>query len=231
MTTAASAKTILIAHRLGAVRDRFAAALADARHAFVVADSPEAAIAAAADTTTPISLAIVDLGLAEDGVTLVRALRQSAGRTLPVVVFAGSVTTASQVPLLLALNVGGYVNEHAATSQILPALAPHLFPDNFNRRTSPRIALGVPVSYRAGQTIAGAVTLDVGKGGLAIRTMNPLPQGTPIAIKFRLPNAAADIEATGRVAWTDRKVGMGVQFERVGSEDQTAIDAFIDAHG
>lgn len=230
MTTAASAKTILIAHRQAVVRDRFAAALADARHAYVVADSPAAAVAAAGDTATPVSLALVDLALAEDGVALVRALRQSAGRALPVVVFAGSVTTASQIPLLLSLNVGGYVNEHAATSQILPALAPHLFPDNFNRRTSPRIALGVPVSYRAGQTIAGAVTLDVGKGGLAIRTMNPLTQGTPIAIKFRLPNAAGDIEATGRVAWTDRKVGMGVQFERVNAEDQAAIDAFIDAH-
>jgi uncharacterized protein (TIGR02266 family) len=231
MTTAASAKTILIAHRHAAVRDRFAAALADARHAFVVADSPAAAVAAAGDAATPISLALVDLALADDGVALVRSLRQSAGRALPVVVFAGSVTAASQIPLLLALNVGGYVNEHAATPQILPALAPHLFPDNFNRRTSPRIALGVPVSYRAGQTIAGAVTLDVGKGGLAIRTMNPLPRGTAVAIKFRLPNAASDIEATGRVAWTDRKVGMGVQFEKVSLDDQTAIDTFIDAHG
>ena len=209
MTTAASAKTILIAHRQAVVRDRFAAALADARHAYVVADSPAAAVAAAGDTATPVSLALVDLALAEDGVALVRALRQSAGRALPVVVFAGSVTTASQIPLLLSLNVGGYVNEHAATPQILPALAPHLFPDNFNRRTSPRIALGVPVSYRAGQTIAGAVTLDVGKGGLAIRTMNPLAQGTPIAIKFRLPNAAGDIEATGRVAWTRPQGGHG----------------------
>ena len=71
----------------------------------------------------------------------------------------------------------GYINEHAETPQILPALAPHLFPDNFNRRASPRVPLGVPVSYRAGQTIAGAVTLDVGTGGLAIRTMNPLPEG------------------------------------------------------
>ena len=38
-----SAKTILIAHRQGTVRDRFAAALADARHAFVTADTEGAA--------------------------------------------------------------------------------------------------------------------------------------------------------------------------------------------
>lgn len=225
-----SVKTILIAHRHAAVRDRFAAALADARHAFVMAETAGAALSSAADTASPVSLVLIDLGMAEDGAGLVRSLKQAAGRPLPVVVFAGTVSVASQVPALLGLGVAGYVNEHAATPQILPSLAPHLFPDNFNRRTSLRVALGVPVSYRAGQTIAGAVTLDVGKGGLAIRTINPLAPGTPIQIKFRLPGAAADIDASGRVAWSDRKLGMGVQFERIAGDDQAAIDAFIDQH-
>lgn len=225
-----SVKTILIAHRHAAVRDRFAAALADARHAFVMAETAGAAMSSAGDTASPVSLVLLNLGLTEDGPGLVRALKQAAGRTLPVVVFAGTVSVAAQVPALLSLGVAGYVNEHAATPQILPSLAPHLFPDNFNRRTSLRVALGVPVSYRAGPTIAGAVTLDVGKGGLAIRTINPLAPGTPIQIKFRLPGAAADIDASGRVAWSDRKLGMGVQFERIAGDDQAAIDAFIDEH-
>jgi uncharacterized protein (TIGR02266 family) len=225
-----SAKTILIAHRQAAVRDRFAAALADARHAFVMAEDEHGARHAARDRERPISLALVDLGLATDGVAFIKALKQDAARPLPVVVFSGTVASAEQVPRLLALGIGGYVNEHAATPQILPALAPHLFPDNFNRRASPRVALGVPVSYRAGQTIAGAVTLDVGKGGLAIRTMNPLAVGTDVRLKFRLPNAPADIDAAGRVAWSDRKVGMGVQFEQVAPEDQSAIDTFVDDH-
>lgn len=230
MTPAPSAKTILIAHKQAAVRDRFAAALADARHAFVAAGTAEAARRAVADRDVPVSLALVDLGLADQGVAFVRELQQAAGRPLPVVVFAGTVPSAADIPALLTLGVAGYVNEYAATPQILPALAPHLFPDNFNRRLSPRVALGVPVSYRAGQTIAGAVTLDIGKGGLAIRTMNPLPQGTPIELKFRLPGGTADIEAAGRVAWNDRKVGMGIQFERLSAGGQAAIDGFVDDH-
>jgi uncharacterized protein (TIGR02266 family) len=120
------------------------------------------------------------------------------------------------------------VNEHASTPQILPALAPHLFPDNFNRRASPRVPAGVPVAYRAGLTVAAAVTLDIGKGGLAIRTMTPLARDTPVHVKFRLPGATNEIEATGRVAWADRKVGMGIQFEHVSSNDQRAIDAFLE---
>jgi uncharacterized protein (TIGR02266 family) len=225
-----SVKTILVAHRFTTIRERFAAALADARHAYVMAESGEAALSAAADTSKPVSLALVDLGLAADGVTFVRALRESSGRPMPVVIFSGTVASAAQVAQLSTISVAGYVNEHAATTQILPALAPHLFPDSFNRRASPRIALGVPVSYRAGQTIAGAVTLDVGKGGIAIRTMNPFPPGTTIQVKFRLPGGQADIDAVGRVAWSDRKVGMGVQFDRISSADQDAVDKFVDGH-
>jgi hypothetical protein len=49
-------------------------------------------------------------------------------------------------------------------------------------------------------------------------------------VKFRLPGRPVDIEATGRVAWSDRKVGMGIQFARVESAGQTALDVFIDEH-
>lgn len=223
-----SVKTILVAHRMAGVRDRFAAALADARHAYVLATSEETARRAVADQSRPISLVIVDLELVDDGVMFVRALREAAKKPLPVVVFAGSISTSGQIPALAAMNVAGYINEHASTAQILPALAPHLFPDNFNRRTGQRVALGVPISFRAGRTIAGAITLDVGKGGLAIRTMNPLPQGTEIQVSFRLPGSLEDIEASGRVAWSDRKVGMGVQFERLSATDQRTLDTFVD---
>ena len=224
-------KTVLIAHRRSDVRDRFAAALADARHGYITAGTEGAVGDALADGQAAVSLVLLDLGLAEDGVSFVRALRQRAGRPLPVVVFAGTVGSADQVRALLELNIAGYVNEHAATPQILPALAPHLFPDSFDRRTSPRVALGIPVSYRSGQTIAAALTLNIGKGGLAIRTMSPLAPETAVQLKFRLPGRSGEIEAEGRVAWSDRKVGMGIRFEPLHADDQAAIDAFVDQDG
>jgi uncharacterized protein (TIGR02266 family) len=218
----------LIAHRRADVRDRFAAALADARHGFVLADTAPAACAAAADAGTPISLALLDLGLDGDALTFVEALQRAAERPLPVLVFAGSLGSATQVAALAEAHVGGYINEHAATSQILPALAPHLFPDNFDRRASPRVALGVPVTYRSGSTIATAHALNLGKGGLAVRTMTPLAAGSPVHLKFRLPRGHGEIDASGRVAWSDRKTGMGVQFDRLDAATQAAIDQFVD---
>ncbi|HEX5215875.1 MAG TPA: PilZ domain-containing protein [Vicinamibacterales bacterium] len=225
-----STKTILIAHRSAAVRDRFAAALADARHAFVSVGSEAEARAAAQAPASPINLALVDLALAEDGAAFVRDVRQRPDRVVPVVVFSGSLPSAALVPALAAMNVA-YINEHASTPQILPALAPHLFPDNFNRRASLRIALGVPVSYQAGQTIAGAVTLDVSKGGVAIRTMNPLSKGTSVLVKFRLPGTPSEIAAQGHIAWSDRKTGMGVQFEKVSLIDQRMLERWVDERG
>jgi uncharacterized protein (TIGR02266 family) len=222
-----SAKTILIAHRAAAVRDRFAVALADARHEFVMADTEASARAAVEHMGRPISLALIDLALSDDPVTFVRAVRESSPAPLPVVVFAGTVGSAANVPALAGMQVS-YINEHAGTPLILPALAPHLFPDSFNRRMSARMVIGVPVTYRSGDTLAGAVTLDVGKGGLAIRTMNPLSKGSPIQVRFKLPGMSVEIDAAGQVAWSDRKVGMGVQFERVSANHQRVIDEFID---
>jgi hypothetical protein len=54
-----------------------------------------------------------------------------------------------------------------------------------------------------------------------------LPLGTSIELTFRLPGSAKDITATGRVAWSDRRVGMGVQFERLTAEAQTVLNAFV----
>jgi uncharacterized protein (TIGR02266 family) len=223
-------KTILVGHRDRSVRDRFRAALADARHLCVAADAESAIMQALADPARPVDLIVLEIGMATDGVAILPRLRRADGLRVPVAVFSGSITDAGDIAQLASAGIDAYINEHAATAQILPALAPHLFPDNFNRRSSTRVTLGVPVSYRTSQTIAGAVTLDVGKGGLCVRTMNPPKSGEGVTLKFRLPGSASDLEAFGRVAWSDRKVGMGVQFELVNPTDQAALDAFVDEH-
>ncbi len=161
---------------------------------------------------------------------LVRAVRRIDNGRLPILVFSGTIASAEEVRELAALGVAGYVNEYSAVQHILPSLAPHLFPDNFNRRSSPRVVLGIPVAYRFGNTIAAALTLNLSKGGVAIRTMSPLSVGSKARIRFRLPGASREVDADARVAWSDRRVGMGLQFERLEAADQAAVDEFVDAH-
>lgn len=226
-----SVKTILVAHRSSAVRDRFAAACADAHHAFVLAATAAAARQAAADASRYVHLALLDLALADDGdgVALVRALgRAPDGRPRPVVVFAGSVAAATDVQALAAARIAGYVNEFTTTAQILPALAPHLFPDSFNRRASARRSIEMPIALRAGGVVASAMTVNVGRGGVAIRTLQPIDATSIVNLTFRLPGTTEDVEAAGRVAWTDRQLLVGVQFDALPDAAERAIDALME---
>jgi len=229
--TAVVPKTVVIADDTAFVRDRFAHALQLAGHRTITLQSAAELLARVRADRDLIDLIVLDLRLPHaGGVEMVRAIRKLDDGVLPILVFSGTIASADEVRELAALGVAGYVNEYSAVQHILPALAPHLFPDNFNRRGSPRVVLGIPVAYRFGNTIAAALTLNISKGGLGIRTMTPLAAGTKLKARFRLPGSKHDIEAESRVAWSSKQAGMGLQFERLSAEDQLAIDEFVDQH-
>ena len=230
-TSAASAKTVLVADDTAFVRDRFKTALESAGHRAVTVKSAAELLARVRADLAQLDLLVIDLRLPHaNGVDLVRSIRKLDEGSLPILIFSGTITSAEEVKELGALGVAGYVNEYSAVQHILPSLAPHLFPDNFNRRGGPRVVLGIPIAYRFGNTIAAALTLNLSRGGIAIRTTSPLENNAKVRIRFRLPGSKRDIDAEGRVAWSDRRHGMGLQFEKVEPQDQTAIDEFVDAH-
>jgi uncharacterized protein (TIGR02266 family) len=230
-SAAASAKTVLIADDKAFVRDRFKTAVEGAGHRAVTVRSAAELLARVRADLLHIDLVVLDLRLPPAaGVDLVRGIRRLDEGRLPILIFSGTITSADEVRELAAMGVAGYINEFSAVPHILPSLAPHLFPDNFNRRSSPRVAVGIPIAYRFGHTIAAAVTLNLGKGGVAIRTMSPLETASRARVRFRLQGSKREIDADARVVWSDRRVGMGLQFERVEPADQAAIDEFVDTH-
>jgi uncharacterized protein (TIGR02266 family) len=180
-----------------------------------------------------VSLALIDLTLAgeRDPVAFVRR----SGSAGPAARFRSwssrSVASAEQLTNLGGAGVAGYLNEHADAPQILPALAPHLFPDSFNRRTSQRAPVALPISFRAGQTIAAAHTRDIGRGGIGIQTMDPLPIGTPVTFTLKLPGTGFEISASGRVIWADRRMGMGLQFDKLPADAQAQLDEYVRSAG
>jgi uncharacterized protein (TIGR02266 family) len=230
-STSVAAKTIVVADDTAFVRDRFRAALEAAGHRALAVKSAAELLARVRADLNQIDLIVLDLRLPHaPGVDLVRSIRKLDDGKLPILIFSGTIANAEEVRELASLGVAGYVNEYSAVQHILPSLAPHLFPDNFNRRSSPRLVLGIPIQYRFGNTIAAALTLNLSHGGIAIRTTSPLEAGAKIKVRFRMPGGKRDIDAEGKIAWSDRRVGMGVQFERVDPASQTIIDSFVDAH-
>jgi len=226
-----TAKTVVVADDTAFVRDRFRVALESAGHKAIVVKSAAELFARVKADLASIDLMVLDLRLPHvPGVDLVRSIRKLDAGRLPILIFSGTIASADEVRALAALGVSGYLNEYSAPQHILPSLAPHLFPDSFNRRGSPRAILGIPVQYRFGNTIAAALTLNLSHGGIAIRTTSPLDSASKIKVRFRMPGSKRDIDAEGRVAWSDRRVGMGIQFERVDPANQAVIDSFVDAH-
>ena len=224
-------KVVVVADDTAFVRDRFRTAVENAGHKAIVVKSAAELLARVKAEGSAIDLIVLDLRLPQTpGVELVRAIRKLDDGRVPILIFSGTIASADEVRQLATLGVAGYVNEYSAVQHILPSLAPHLFPDNFNRRSSPRVVLGIPIQYRFGNTIAAALTLNLSHGGIAIRTTSPLELGAKIKVRFRMPGSKKDIDAEGRVAWSDRRVGMGIQFEKVEPANQQVIDSFVDAH-
>jgi uncharacterized protein (TIGR02266 family) len=227
-----SIKVVVIADDTEFVRDRFASALTEAGLRPVGVGTTAELLARLGPGLPAVDLLVLDLQLPPGrGVSLVRAIRgRDGGADLRILVFSGTIADAGEVRALAELGVAGYVNEYSAPSHIVPSLAPHLFPDKFDRRAGPRVGVALSISYRAARQIASAVTLTLGKGGLSIRTMTPLEVGAVVRVRFRLPGDLRDLEADARVCWASRHMGMGLQFERLSVADQAAIDEFVDAH-
>ena len=222
-------KSVIIATAADDISRRFSEALRAAGHRTIVVESGQELLDHARKTIGTTDLLLVDLSAPETGTAVMRAFREVEPR-VPVVVFSGSVQTAGEVRALAALGINAYVNEHSAAPHILPSLSRELFPDSFNRRTSRRVILDIPVVYRHADTIATAPMLNLGRGGLGIRTLSPVDAGTKVRVTFRLPGSAYDLQASARVAWSDQRTGLGLQFEEMPPPHQSALDEFVDRH-
>jgi len=227
-TTMVAVKTVLIADDTAFVRDRFRTALEGAGHRAVTVQTGQELLSTLRSPEQRIDLVVLDLRLPNGrGIDLVRSLRRVAPETPPIVVFSGTIASADEVRDLASFGVAGYVNEYTGVGHIMPALAPHLFPEHYNRRSSPRVVLGVPITYRVGNAIFTSLTLNISHGGVAVRTTSPLDVAAVVRLKFRMPGTKKDIDAEARVAWSDRRVGMGLQFISLDAAEQALIDSYI----
>jgi uncharacterized protein (TIGR02266 family) len=223
-------KTVVVADDTEFVRTRFKTAIELAGHRALGAHTGAELLSLVREHVPPVDLIVLDLRLSgASGIELLGAIRE-IDRTRPIIVFSGTIAGPHEVKALAGLGVSGYINEYTGPQHIVPALSPHLFPDGNNRRTSPRATLGVAVSYRTGNTIATGLSLNISQGGIAVRTTSPLEVDATVRIRFRLPKGAHEISVEGSVRWSDRRVGMGLEFTRIDKVDQAAVDAYVAAH-
>jgi uncharacterized protein (TIGR02266 family) len=78
--------------------------------------------------------------------------------------------------------------------------------------------------------------VDVSRGGIFIRTREPLPVGTRLKLDFQLVDTAPLFQGDGTVVWIREHdasragvtPGMGVRFDRLSPESQTTLDTILE---
>src|SRR5262245_45433939 len=78
-------------------------------------------------------------------------------------------------------------------------------------------------------------SVDVSRGGIFIRTKEPLPVGTQLKFEFQLQDAQPLISGEGTVVWirehdptrTGVAPGMGVRFDRLALQSQQVLDRIL----
>ena len=101
------------------------------------------------------------------------------------------------------------------------------------RRSAPRAAVSLEVSYKYAEHTGSGKTLNLSVGGMFIVTPKPPEVGTQLALRFALPRSVP-WEGTGRVVWVrlpevehPYPAGMVVQFLELPPEARPAIAEFI----
>ncbi len=96
-------------------------------------------------------------------------------------------------------------------------------PQDQDRRQELRAPIELKVEYKRLNTFFYDYTKNISKGGTFIKTIRPLPIGTPFVFKLQVPKLNLSLELRGEVRWIQREgeapppgqdpdPGMGIRF-------------------
>ena len=99
----------------------------------------------------------------------------------------------------------------------------------------PRYQVDIPIDYETRDMFLGSRVTNISRGGLFIRTDNPLPIQTEVDLSFHLPDQDGTIQARGRVVWNydvprdsfHVVSGMGIKFIDLSAEQRTRLETSL----
>ncbi len=104
----------------------------------------------------------------------------------------------------------------------------------FSSREEQRIKKTLSLSYKDHDSFVNAYTHNIGKGGLFIKTSNPLPEGESFILKLKLPGIEEQLKINCVVAWVNRDdkepdnpAGMGLKFIDMNINERKLLDQYI----
>ena len=109
-------------------------------------------------------------------------------------------------------------------------------PGESGARKNVRAPISIPVTYRAGDKEMGGLSYTLSRGGVFIKSPEPLPENTVVEMTLTLPDEAQAIlvqgEVVNRVSSDEAREksgisGMAIVFRNIRTVDQRRIDRFV----
>lgn len=94
------------------------------------------------------------------------------------------------------------------------------------KRRTDRATLLLEVKYEGAGVRAQTRISDISETGVFVDAMSPLPVGANLKLTFTLPSGRI-IEAEGRVAHSQPRIGMGIEFTSLKPADAKAISEIV----
>ncbi|HEV2348375.1 MAG TPA: PilZ domain-containing protein [Terriglobia bacterium] len=94
-----------------------------------------------------------------------------------------------------------------------------------NRRKHPRASLATQIQCEESMSLAFA--RDISVGGMFIETDQPMPVGSRITLRFNLDENEPIMVASAEVTYQVGRMGVGVKFIDVSTEDLERIENFV----
>ena len=93
-------------------------------------------------------------------------------------------------------------------------------------RRAGRATLLIEVKYEGSGVRANTRISDISETGIFVDSISPLPAGAVLKLSFTLPNGHV-VEAEGRVAHCQPRIGMGIEFSSLKPDDAAAISQAV----
>lgn len=100
-----------------------------------------------------------------------------------------------------------------------------------------RVAITLEVNYNTEMDFLNSYTRNISAGGMFIRTIYPLPEGTELNMKFAIPEIKADFSVVAKVVWAAKpesgsdpeESGMGINFMNMNEKKSKILQDYLES--
>lgn len=104
------------------------------------------------------------------------------------------------------------------------------------RRRNARVPVRLEVEYSSLDAFLSDYAINMSRGGLFLASQRPAPVGTPVMLRFVLPDQTIPVEITGEVKWVNPEgvgqliPGMGIEFRDLDRDAERKLARYVKTH-